>query len=263
VLAALCGLEREIGASLRAGVDHQLAHARLAWWREECARCVRGDPAHPLTRELRACFAADPAPLAAIAGFVDTAVWDLAGASFASRRELGAYCERRGAALIEPLARHAAARAPSGSLRALGRGLCEIELLLALAPDARAGRVRLPLDELARAGLDPAGLAYPPWPAGLVALLQRRHAGARSALAAALADLGPDCQPPLRGLLVWAALAARASERAQRHLPHAASARDYHSALDGWHAWRAARRAEAGRLRLHACGSDAPANDSS
>ena len=57
VLAALSSLEREIGVSLRPGLDHQVAHTRLAWWREECDRTARGSPAHPLTRELAALLA--------------------------------------------------------------------------------------------------------------------------------------------------------------------------------------------------------------
>ena len=38
LLAALCGIESEIAASLSAGLDHQVAHVRLGWWRDECER---------------------------------------------------------------------------------------------------------------------------------------------------------------------------------------------------------------------------------
>jgi 15-cis-phytoene synthase len=250
--ASLCGIECEIGASLEPGVDHQVAHTRLAWWREECARCAAGAALHPLTSELSACFAPELGPLGALAGLVDTAVWDLASAPFETLRELHAYCERWSAALIEPLARHAAPHVPQAPVRGLGRSLREIELLLALVPDAHAGRLRLPLDELQRAGVTPESLARPPWPEGLCTLLRGRYAELRAALGSCVAELGPEHQAPLRGLLVWAALAARGSERAQRNLPRAASARDYHAPLDGWHAWRTARLAAAGRLRLAA-----------
>ncbi|HYP64841.1 MAG TPA: squalene/phytoene synthase family protein, partial [Steroidobacteraceae bacterium] len=104
VFAALSSLEREIGVSLRPGLDHQVAHTRLAWWREECDRTARGSPAHPLTRELAALLAPlGTAPLAALTGFVDTAVWDLSCATFDTRRELTGYCERWSAAMIAPL----------------------------------------------------------------------------------------------------------------------------------------------------------------
>ena len=94
--------------------------------------------------------------------------------------------------------------------------------------------MRLPLDELAAAGVDPACLARPPWPPALAAVLRARHSALLAQLAAAVASVPRTAQPALRPLLVWAALAARAD----------------HGALDGWRAWRAARRAGAGRFEL-------------
>jgi len=253
LLAALCGIESEIAASLSAGLDHQVAHVRLGWWRDECQRCAQGRPAHPLTRELAASFApGDLAPLAGLTGLVDTAMWDLAAATFDTRRELTAYCERWSAALVEPLARFALPGIDPDSCRALGRGLREIEMLNALARDARAGRLRLPLDELARAHALPQTLAQPPWAAELAGLVRERHRQVRAALAASVARLARHQQAPLRGLLVWAALACGHSRRAQHALPGAITSGDHHAPLDAWRAWRAARRADAGRLALRA-----------
>jgi phytoene synthase len=251
LLAALCAIEQEIGTSLRAGLDHRVAHLRLEWWRAECARSAQGRPAHPLTRALADSFAGrQPAPLAGLTGLVDAAVWDLAGATFETRRELTAYCERWAEAIIVPLAWFAAPEVDRAAGRALGATLREGELLAHLALEARAGRLRLPLDELATAGVDPARLAQPPWPPALAALLRTRHAGLRAELAAALATLPRAAQPGLRPLLVWAALTDTASRRAVRRLPGALAARDDHGSLDGWRAWRAARRAGTGRFGL-------------
>lgn len=254
-LATLCALEREIGASLRPGLDHQLAHARLAWWREECERCARGQPQHPLTRELAGlCAPAGGAALAGLVGLVDTATWDLAAATFATRRELRGYCERWSAAMIDPLARLAMQGAPPDAAAAvwaqasaLGVTLRELELLLALAPDARAGRVRLPLDELERAQVSPESLGQPPWPEGLAALLRERHRELRGGLAAGVASLAPTARAPLRGVIVWAAIVCGHSVRAERRLPEASRAQNGQTPLDGWRAWRAARRVDAGR----------------
>jgi phytoene synthase len=288
VLAKLCEIESEVASSLRPGIDHHVAHARLQWWQEECERCAQGRPVHPLTRELvkaygLAAVARQPSPLAGISGFVDAAVWDLAGATFETRKELTAYCERWAAAMFETAAGHVTSATPgslaaaSGSLaatpdsvsatsgalaaasgaepavsrwRVLGAAVREIELLTDLAREAHAGRVRVPLDELDMAGAEVSSLAKPPWPEALATLLRERHAALRATIVESVNALGRDEQAEFRGLLVWAAVAWRQSARAQRALPGIIFPRRYHALADGWQAWRAARRAAAGKLRL-------------
>jgi 15-cis-phytoene synthase len=255
LLAALCGIEREIAASLRPGIDHPVAHARLEWWRAECARCAAGDPAHPLARELRAQLAALApggdvrAALAGLTGLVDCAAWDLAGATFARRAELAAYCRRWAAAMIAPLGT-ACAGAHAADWSEWGAALREIELLGELARDARSGRLRVPLDELERAAIVPQALAMPPWPLALTAILRGRQQALRRELAAAVAALSPQAQAGARGLLVWTALAAQGSARAERALPHPPAVSVASAAAANWRAWRAARAAAAGGLRL-------------
>jgi phytoene synthase len=275
VLAPLCQIESEVAGSFRAGVDHHVAHARLQWWREECERTAQGRPVHPLTRELLAAAASavNPLSLAGLSGFVDTAVWDLAGATFETRKELTAYCERWAAAMFETAAAAsgaeavraaadqsataqalptaAAAVAGTSRLRALGAAVREVELLVGLAREAHVGRLRVPLDELERASVEPSCLAKVPWPAPLATLLRERHEALRKTIAGCVAQFGRAEQASIRGLLVWAALAWRLSWRAQRALPNAILPRRYHAISDGWHAWRAAHRATAGKLRLH------------
>ncbi len=251
LLGALCAIEDEVGASLKPGLDHQVAHLRLEWWRTECARTAAGAPSHPLTRTVVDSLPGrDPAPVGGLVGLVDAAVWDLAAATFETRRELTGYCERWAEAIIVPLARLAAPEAGHATARALGATLREGELLAHLAPDARAGRLRLPLDELATARVDPARLARPPWPPALASLLRARYAGLRAELAAAVGSLPRAAQPALRALLVWAGLASAAAHRAERRLPEPLAAGDHHGLLDGWRAWHAARHADAGQFEL-------------
>ena len=50
----LFAMADEIAASARAGLDHQIAHVRLAWWHDESERLLRGRPSHPFGRELLA-----------------------------------------------------------------------------------------------------------------------------------------------------------------------------------------------------------------
>ena len=77
VLDAVTGIEGEIAASIRPGIAHEVAHARIAWWREECVRCAQGQARHPLTRALAASLPGRLDLLAGLNGLTDTATWDL------------------------------------------------------------------------------------------------------------------------------------------------------------------------------------------
>lgn len=253
LVAALCGIEREVAESLRPALEHSVAHVRLEWWREECERFARGASVHPLSRELQAAAGGtrsavrlDPR------GFVDVTTWDLSRATFESRKEVQQYCERWARAMTQGIAEYALADTPGAGQtgRALGTAIREIELLADLAREAHAGRLRLPLDELERIGVSPEALARPPWPDALASHLAQRHRELRAALGARIAALDVRQQSALRGLLVWAALAARVSRRAERVLPHALQAPHDGGFASGWIAWRAARAAQAGRLTL-------------
>jgi phytoene synthase len=250
VLETLCLIEAEVAESLEPHLDHHVAHLRLAWWREECERYAKGEPLHPLTRQLTALSV----PAAGLGGLIDAATWDLARATFETRREMRAYCERWAEALIEPAVAHALAQSAIGadpsSWRAAGAALREIELLANLEREAHSGRLRWPLDELDRAGTPPEALAAPPWPRGLVTQLRARHEALRGELAATTADLEPDLQPTLRGLLAWVSLAAQLSRAAQAALPRSLPAHRTHALAGSWIAWRAARAAQNRRYRM-------------
>ena len=155
--------------------------------------------------------------------------------------------------MLEPLVRSTAPAVAAAAVRALGASLRELELLLALPAEARAGRIRLPLDELERVQAEPRGArrsrpgrrALRPWCASGTGscVVRSARASQRSP---------PAAQSAARGLIVWAALSASHSARAARDLPRARLTREHHAALDGWRAWRAARRAQAGDCRLRA-----------
>jgi 15-cis-phytoene synthase len=245
LFAGLCAIEREVNASLRPGLEHHVAHARLSWWREECVRCAQGEPVHPLTREL-ADLPGGRAALPTLAGLPAIAIWDLARATFETRAELREYCARWSESLLEPLVAHADPALGPAAARAIGCALHELELLIGLAADARAGRLRLPLDELATIDTDPGELARAQWPAPLATFVAGRHQELRARLTTCIDPLTPAAQSRLRGVIVWAALLVQRSLRAESLLPHAARQRDARFS-DGWHAWRAARSAQAGR----------------
>jgi phytoene synthase len=245
LLEPLLGIEAETGASLRPGIDHQVAHTRLQWWADECARCVRGEALHPFTRQLVAA-SEEPRQLAGLSGLVATNIWDLALATFDTRAELLAYCERWAAAMIEPLIPLAALE----KLRPLGATLCELELLVAFAHEARSGRLRLPLEDLERCGARASEAMQQPYPPALAQLLAQRHQALRALMTTTLAALEVRLQMRLRGLLVWVVLSLRASSRAQSALPALHRSGGLTALADSWLAWRAARQASSGRFTI-------------
>jgi phytoene synthase len=243
LLQILLELETEIRGVLKPGMEHRVAHVRMEWWRAEVERFASGKPAHPLTRAL---LETSPhSPNSNLSGLVDTAIWDLASATFGSRAEVSGYCERWSTSMIEPVAHQFSAGA-----RTLGAAIREIELLCDLASDAHAGRLRFPLDELERDGIDPESLAKPPWPAKLCTLLRARHRELRSALAANVASVRREHQPAMRGLLVWSALANRRSLLAERALPQPMHLPRFALLQEVWVAWRTARRASRGTFEM-------------
>ncbi len=252
VLEALFALESEISASLQSGLDHNVAHIRLQWWREELGRLAKGTPAHPLTRTLRTEFGDTCADtLTGLSGFVDIAVWDLAAATFETRRELTVYCERWAAAMMVPAAAHASGRSDDArSWLTLGAAVHELEMLANLAIEARAGRLRMPLDELDRAGVDPESLSAIPASPSLAALIGERHEALRSILTDTIGQMERSTQPALRGLLVWVAITWRHSRYIQSALPDVYAPRRFDGLANAWHAWRAARHAMAGAMRI-------------
>jgi phytoene synthase len=239
LVRALFEIEHEIEASLRPGLEHHVAHVRLAWWREECERFARGAPVHPATRRLRELMPAGEAAIE-LHGLVECAAWDLAAAPPEKRDELERHCGRWARAMILPLVRASA----SEKAHALGTALRETELLLRLAPDARRGWLRLPLDELDSLGIEPRALADPPWPRALAAHLQRRFETLRHSLECALASIDQSM------LHVWSAVVSASAMRAMSALPDARRDRRLDGIFNALHAWRAARGALRGSARL-------------
>jgi hypothetical protein len=245
--AALFAIEHEIAASIGPALDHAVAHARLGWWEEECARLAATLPRHPraveLLRESRR--AGLPAP--DLGPLVAAARWDLARATPETRHEHRQRC----AEWARGLFRHLGPAEAADWLLRVGTLIEELALLDALREDARAGRLRVPLEDFAPRGLTVAALRAEPTPPALSDYLRTRHREARVALRRELAALDPSARPGLRAALVWGTLAAIRSERAERALSSRPGAGRFDRWFDPWRdngsAWTAARRALTGR----------------
>ncbi len=71
-LQLLLALEAELAAGLRRGLEHELAHARLHWWREQAVALAQDAARHPWLR------GPERPSAATLQGLVDAAVIDLA-----------------------------------------------------------------------------------------------------------------------------------------------------------------------------------------
>jgi phytoene synthase len=252
-LAALFDIEHQMMASARPGMDHAVAHARLAWWQEECERLAAGQPRHPRTAALLRATrqAAGAAP--DLSPLVDAVRWDLANAVPENRGEVERRCDNWARGLFRHLAPGPANSGVSRAgisawLEGAGRAVEELSMLTQVRRDAARGRLRLPLDELAAQGVEPGGLSAADYPPQLVAHLASRHRALRADLVRRLLDLDRAARPGLRTALVWIALAASDSRRAERSLAVPGAGSRLAPLADTWTAWRAARSALASRI---------------
>ena len=193
-LDALYSFEAEIRDTVAAA--HEVAHARLLWWRGEIDRLAAGHPGHPVTvalLPLRERQAFDPQLLHEMLVAADL---DLARFTCRDWRQLDAYCFRACGALQTLLATAAVDRRDLSTserafARRLGSALRQTEMLRDFFIDLAAGRLRVPLDALTAAGLDPAAVRQSPGIPALREVLEQWRSRVRSefeALPGVLAD---------------------------------------------------------------------------
>ena len=253
-VAALLELEAEIGHGARPGIEHTVAHARLAWWLEELAGIASGGGRHPLARRLLESFSRAGLSPPDLRGLGVIAQLDLACAAFETEQEYSSYLNDWSRGLFRNIAlRLCPALDARAALEAFvglaGPALRDLELIARLADDARLGRLHVVLDS--KAAADPAIVSAwqrQPWPADACEALRDRIASRRGELCRAAAMLPPPMRSPLRPLLAWCALACELADRAQAALPLQYHAGRLTPLRAAWTAWRAALAASRGRL---------------
>jgi len=164
-VAALLAIEHEVMTGARGELDHSVAHARLAWWQDECARVLAGQPAHPAAIIARDAFLAAGLPAPDLRALAELAAARLAHASLgraatpeSAAQDAALWTE----GLFLPLAALGCAAggldtgAAGGALHALGIALCTHEQ----APD-EATRATLRSALAALPGMQRAALLGP------------------------------------------------------------------------------------------------------
>ena len=247
LLEALYAYEAEIADTTRAS-SHEVAHTRLAWWRDEADRLLRGQPRHPVARALLPLRDRAGDDLALLHEPLVAAEIDLARLTLDDASEVERYCFRA-AGSVQTLA--AIASRDSGPLsdaertfaRRLGVALRRTEHLRDLRADLAAGRLRLPLDALTAIRVDPQQLRPDAVPPAFVELLHATRDELQKELAAVGTLLDPTARTRQRQGLVLAALHRKLLAQIHHGLSLESSRAEVPPWTRLWTAWRTALRA--------------------
>lgn len=245
--AALFAIDAEIRESAH-GSNHDVAHTRLQWWRQEIDRLVNANPQHPATRTLLA-SPLDRRDYAKLHESIAAADMDLARMTYLDERELRAYCARSGGVITELMAALFAhprtlddtARAAANRIGALVRAT---EIVRDARQDAYAGQLYVPLDLMERHGASHETFREKNTSVPARKALQALAASIESDIDAALASIPVAMRAYLRPHFVLAGLhAALLARIGQRDFDVGPERIELGPIRKPWVAWRSARRA--------------------
>jgi len=243
LLEALYAFEAEIRDTARA-TSHDVSHTRLQWWRGEVDRLLAGRPEHPVTRGLLPLREAG-ADIALLHEVMVAADIDMARIALNDADEVAALAFRASGS-VQSLAAAASSQPRVASTaeldfaRRLGDAIAGVESLRDLHTEVAAGRIRLPLDQLEQAGVDPARLLDEPPPSGLAGVLRREKERLQRQFAALETLLNKDERIVQRQGLVLAALHSRLLDRIDTTRGAARARAELSPWSKLWTSWRTA-----------------------
>lgn len=149
-MTALYAFCREVDDVVDETEEHQVAHARLAWWREEIARLFAGKPEHPVTRALAPHVQTHALPQDSFLDIIAGMEMDLKFVRYQTFQDLQYYCHRVAGVVGELSARIFGFTDPATLRYAdqLGLAMQLSNIIRDVGEDARRGRIYLPIDEL-------------------------------------------------------------------------------------------------------------------
>ncbi len=192
-IVALHAYWQQLRDAVDGASDPAIAGAQLAWWRTEVERLYADVPQHPVTQALARHRDIGGITQQGLLQVVDGMHMVIGASRFADAAALARHCRLAAGSIAEMTAGLCGMReaATADYARALGEGLQIVHILRELGEDARRGRIRIPLEDMAQFGVDPADMLAGRYVDGFVPLMRCEAQRARDAFAEAARLLPP------------------------------------------------------------------------
>ena len=207
-ITALYAFCREVDDAVDEATDAQLAHAKLAWWRQEIAGLFAGNPQHPVTRALQPALAPFGITAVRLNEIIDGMEMDLTQTRYLDFAGLERYCYRV-AGVVGLLAAGIFGYADARTLdyaKTLGTAFQLTNIIRDVGEDARKNRIYLPMEDLQKFNVTAADLLNARHGEAFVALMRFQVARAKSFYDKALAALPAADRRAQRPGLIMAAI---------------------------------------------------------
>jgi phytoene synthase len=159
-ITALYAFCREVDDVVDETSDQQIAHTTLAWWRQEVARMLAGEPTHPVTKALQPQMAAFGLSGEHLLAVIDGMEMDLTQTRYLDFKALERYCWHV-ASVVGLMSARIFGITDERTLQyaeKLGLAFQLTNIIRDVGEDARRGRIYLPISELQQFGVTAADL---------------------------------------------------------------------------------------------------------
>ncbi len=207
-ITALYAFCREVDDAVDEPSDPAVAHAKLAWWRDEVRRLFQGAPQHPVSQALAPAVRDFGVTEAGLSEIMDGMEMDLAQSRYLDYAGLRVYCHRV-AGVVGTLAAGIFGYRDPRTLEyaeRLGLAFQLTNIIRDVGEDARKNRIYLPMDEMRQFGVTAADVLGGRETDNFRALMAFQGERARRAYAEALALLPREDRRAQRPGLVMAAI---------------------------------------------------------
>ncbi len=207
-ITALYAFCREVDDVVDECTDADIAHTKLAWWRNEVRAIAQGKAQHPVTRALAAVDQGIRLDEARLLEIIDGMEMDLTQARYADFAALELYCHRV-AGVVGLLSAEIFGYTDRKTLdyaHDLGLAFQLTNIIRDVGEDARRGRIYLPVAELAQFGVPAEDILRANESAAFLRLMEFQVERALATYARAFAQLPAVDRRAQRAGLVMAAI---------------------------------------------------------